>query len=454
MRNNSHSSGPESLQEDAIGLPVLVTVRDLNWKPSPLEAVKSLISSDAPQDETPQIAPEPEPIPETHTQVLAEEPPVPDETESLIDSTPEPVAEEQPLIQHETTTPEIATEPEPAEADENAAEKPAVTKLSYIRREVANHRGSSGKSVWTNRLYLGGMAISLLVASVWVFSGGDSADTTPEGATDQMVVETDGLHEAPAWDGLDTPSSDSIVIETQPTTAPRIATLPTDSRTNPQLGSNSSAAPQLPTLVSPVGAEQSTSPDVSNPAWTNLPSPASTPTESMIPQNSYVPSFGPSQQEYSETMNQPEIGSGSSIPYQPSFGPTSEYTDSNPAPQFDSEPASQPSNSGKHWALVEEQVRTNNDSQAAPVVGMQGELPQIINGTVPASSTTEAPAATVPPNYANTPVEPQSQFGFGPYNSATEPYRPVGNQPTSSVPRTAGRAQLKGIETYQQPERR
>ncbi len=422
----------EAPSQSYCGYPVLIRVPDLAWQPAPPAPVAPASSHCEPS-------------------LLGDDPPEAEAPASLL-NTPQPPAYS-PLLS-EATGPTGAASPAPSSPHSTADLR-------------AQRRQSIQQGQWLNRLYLGGMAVSLLVASYWVLNSGGSADSATEEVPQDMFAATGELDEAPAWSGLEPSisSTTSVTVEPLDNPIPQMASKP-ELASTPSESRQADRRAEMTTVVPPYGNDFSYSPsDYTNPAWSEAPAPSRTANTHVaeMDQDDYIPSFGPSSADYAE-QEPIRTARTSSIPMgnnAPSFSAdASDNPASEPQQSYGYPLADESSDTGKHWALQEGKLIQKGQSDRSASQTADAQLPQIYNG--PAAYDRDMPVIQTPQSSQMATTRQgeyeQGGFGFGPY-SGGEPAQgnpAYGAESMSShdeFPRSASRAGLLGVQPFESETR-
>ena len=415
---NPKSRENQDTQGTFYGHPVVIRVKDLTWEP-PVEEqpagtqdwVSNLLGEDPTAD-------------------LAEE-------SLLVEAPTAPIMPPQPAAMAPAAV-EVASAP---------VASASTAAPSYIHHRGEETRQARRESIlsgqWRNRIYLAGMAVSLLVASAWLLSGDDDSIPPVDDVDQGLFVSTGELGSAPSWDATPGTDADNETITVSPldTAIPMVATKPDRTElTNPTMG-NPSQDTQMTNIASGYEPEGSIAPPYNNPA-----SNQQLPPEPMAPEDEYY-QFRP------EGMESAPTGAGS---YSPSFNPA---TDEDYTPQFDGRPSASPGmpsggpslelnapatsqysvpngDSGRHWMqqptgnFAYEDGKLTQRTAATNPANSQPQLPQIHEGYQPQPGMPMIGTPTQPTYSQTAPQNPsQGGFGFTPYENreATPPGARLGS---------------------------
>lgn len=418
-----------SASRSFFGQPIVVRVRDLNWQPpAPAPAEETWVSSLLGED-----------LPETSS------------TESLLEGVDKSVFGVTTSV--DSVTPALSPVPAAVTASSLSDSAPSANNAaapSYLHRTAQprdQRRGMVLSGQWLNRLYMGGMAVSLLVASYWVLSSGGSSEETTNNVPEDLFANT-SLDEAPPWSGLEpslTPH-ESITVQPQETNVPQMASLPERASTG---APRNPAEVELTTIHPAYAGLPSSPPTEYNPAWSDTNSVPS------VQDDGYIPSFGPSSTADSlagdyEASYSRGVPTGNNLP---SFDPNPAGHAASSAPGGASEhrtgyPATGSSNaSAEHWMLSNGREQGEDTRSANPAARSESQYTQVIHGNPTGGS---MPQIHTPPRVAeSTPgyqlPQGNAEFGYGPpSDSYADPY-----SREDSFPRSASRTGLTGgIETF------
>jgi len=420
-----------SSSSSRLGYPVLIAIRDLHNA-----------CDDAPKND-PRKAPAPAVEAPFQEEILGDDPDSDTEEEaSLVPSFAS--ACETHVESTVEETPTTASSSQRVERRQEAIE-PAT---DYIHRpnDSRSHRGQLAlQSKLTNRLYLGGMAICLMVAGYWVLNSGSTDGESSPKSTDMFVENTagdamDAMAEAPPWDGgrSSVSPAESIVVEPINNGAAGLASsMPSNVQEATPAASNS------PVIPAYAGGTPSWQPSFANPASAQEATTSSAaPANNVVakPADDFIPAFGPSNLDYSNQGQAygsvpPVAGSSRGSLANNDNTPTTDSSVQFPTIQSASD-------AQRHWALQEGTLTSRPAPSAAPQAETQ--LPQIINGSSGHMVENNTIGNQVPHVADNA-----GQFQFDPRGEQMPDYNTQPYPSANEVQRSASRARLMGIETFE-----